>query len=43
MLKERVDSEQEGDPAFLAVVTYTGFAYRRNDGVFVTPIGCLGP
>ena len=42
-LKERVDSEQEGDPAFLAVVTYTGFAYRRNDGVFVIPIGCLGP
>lgn len=42
-LKERVDSEQEGDPAFLAVVTYTGFAYRREDGVFVIPIGCLGP
>ena len=43
MLKERIDSEQEGDPAFLAVVTYTGFAYRRNNGVFVIPIGCLGP
>ena len=43
MLKDRVDLEQEGDPAFLAVVTYAGFAYRRGDGVFVIPIGCLGP
>lgn len=42
-LKEIIDSEQEAVPAFLAVVTYTGFAYRREDGVFVIPIGCLGP
>lgn len=42
-LREKVDSEQEGDPVFPAVVTYTGFAYRREDGVFVIPIGCLSP
>ncbi len=28
-------------PSFLAVVTMTGYAYRREDGVYVVPIGCL--
>ena len=30
-------------PAFLAVVTGTGIAYTRNDGIHVVPIGSLGP
>ena len=30
-------------PSFKAVVTGTELAYRRPDGVFVVPIGCLGP
>lgn len=30
-------------PAFLAVVTGTGVAYTRPDGVHVLPIGSLGP
>ncbi len=40
-LARRVDADRHGDPAFLAVVTGWGFAYRRSDGVFVVPIGSL--
>lgn len=39
--KERVDSESMGSPSFLMVLTGTGFAYRRTDGIFVVPLGCL--
>lgn len=29
-------------PAFLMVLTGVGdFAYRRKDGIYVVPIGCL--
>ncbi len=42
-LKNKVDSKTEGDPSFLAVITYNGMAYRRKDGVYVIPVGCLGP
>ena len=42
-LREKVDTKVESEPAFLAVITYTGLAYRRKDGVYVIPIGCLGP
>jgi len=38
-----VDPEHHGAPAFLAVVTGWGYAYRRDDGVLVLPIGVLGP
>lgn len=30
-------------PAFMMVLTGTGYAYMRDDGVAVVPIGCLGP
>ena len=39
----KVDPERHGEPAFLAVVTGWGYGYRRPDGVFVIPIGALGP
>jgi predicted AAA+ superfamily ATPase len=39
----RVDRTRCGDPAFLAVVTATGFAYRREDGVAVLPVATLCP
>lgn len=29
------------DPEFLMVLTATGAAYQREDGVFVVPLGCL--
>lgn len=36
-------SPQSGSPVFLAVITSTGYAYVRPDGVYVLPIGLLGP
>jgi hypothetical protein len=39
-LKNKID-ESENSPAFLLVITATGFAHRRPDGVLVVPIGCL--
>lgn len=42
-LKERVDLEKMHAPSFLMVVTGTRFAYTREDGVVVVPLGCLGP
>lgn len=40
---EKVDQGKAGPPAALGVITATGFAYRRPDGVTVLPIGTLGP
>lgn len=40
---DRVDTSRSGDPAALAVVVPTGYAYRRDDGIDVIPIGALGP
>jgi predicted AAA+ superfamily ATPase len=41
VLKEKVDVGKMKEPSFLAVLTGTEFAYRRNDGVLIVPIGCL--
>ncbi len=38
---DHVDTDRHGTPAFLAVVTGWGYAYRRPDGVSVIPIGAL--
>lgn len=40
-LAERVDTDVAGKPSFLAVVTCTPYAFRREDGVYVVPIACL--
>lgn len=40
---ERVDAEKIGPPATLGVITGTGYAFRRPDGVDVVPIGAMGP
>lgn len=40
-LNEFVDVEKMGKPSFLAILTGTKYGYRRSDGVFVVPIGCL--
>ncbi|MBR7067271.1 MAG: ATP-binding protein [Bacteroidales bacterium] len=40
-LRNKVDTAKVGEPAFLMVVTGGQYAYRRQDGVFVVPIGCL--
>jgi predicted AAA+ superfamily ATPase len=41
MLKNKVDLEKMAEPSFLAVITAAEHAYRRKDGVYVIPIGCL--
>ena len=40
-LKEKVDGGSMGEASFLMVLTGTELAYRRTDGVFVVPLGCL--
>ena len=40
-LRGKVDTEREHPPSFLAVITGTEYAYRRDDGVSVIPLGCL--
>ncbi|MFP4078070.1 MAG: ATP-binding protein [Candidatus Izemoplasmataceae bacterium] len=36
-----IDDKKMNKPSFLMVVTGTEFAYKRDDGVLVVPIGCL--
>jgi hypothetical protein len=40
-LKNKINLEKMKEPSFLMIVTGTEVAYRRDDGVFVVPIGCL--
>lgn len=41
-LQNKIDFSRMKEPAFLMVLTATGkYAYRRPDGVYVVPIGCL--
>ena len=41
-MESKIDTDKMNKPSFLMVLTGTGdFAYRRTDGVYVIPIGCL--
>lgn len=40
-LAVKINTEKMGRPSFLMVLTGGEFAYKREDGVFVVPIGCL--
>lgn len=41
-LAKRIDTEKMNTPSFMMVlVGKGGYAYRREDGVYVVPIGCL--
>ena len=41
-LKNKIDTTKMNNPSFLMVLTATGkYAYQREDGVYVVPIGCL--
>jgi len=40
-LASLVDETKMKRPSFLMVLTATDYAYRRADGVYVVPIGCL--
>ncbi len=42
-LSEKIDTNKMKSPSFLMVLTGVGkYAYQREDGVYVVPIGCLG-
>lgn len=41
-LESKIDTDRMKRPSFLMVLTAVGsYAYRREDGVYVVPIGCL--
>lgn len=41
-LREKIDTDTMNTPSFLMVLTgTTKYAYRRRDGVYVVPAGCL--
>ncbi|MDW7657840.1 MAG: DUF4143 domain-containing protein [Bacillota bacterium] len=39
----RVDTRKMNEPSFLMILSATEFAYRRDDGIYIVPIGCLKP
>ncbi|HBB13144.1 MAG TPA: AAA family ATPase, partial [Treponema sp.] len=40
--RDKIDTRKMKEPSFLMVLTGTGkYAYRREDGVYVVPVGCL--
>jgi len=41
--RSALDPERTADPAALVVLTGGRYAYTREDGVHVVPIGTLGP
>ena len=40
-LRDKVDTDKMNQPSFLMVMTASQYAYKRSDGVYVVPIGCL--
>ena len=40
-LKDRVNTDKMMEPSFLMILSATDFAYTREDGIHVVPIGCL--
>jgi len=41
--RDRIDTSKAGEPTKLGVITATGYAIERPDGVAVIPVGVLGP
>ncbi len=40
-LKDKIAQKSDKAPAFMMIVTATGYVHRRSDGIYVVPIGCL--
>lgn len=41
-LSSIIDTSKMGNPSFMMILTATGdYAYRREDGIYIVPIGCL--
>lgn len=41
LLRLKADIAEKHQPSFMMILTATGPAYRRKDGIFVVPINCL--
>ena len=38
----KIDTQKMNNPAFMMIITATGqYAYQREDGIYIVPIGCL--
>lgn len=43
-LSDKIDTQKMNAPSFLMIIIGVGdYAYKRKDGVFIVPIGCLKP
>ena len=42
-LAKNVNTKKMQKPSFLMILTATELAYKRNDGVYIIPLGCLKP
>ena len=40
-LSSKVNAEKMGNPSFMMILTAGEYAYKRADGVWVVPLGCL--
>jgi predicted AAA+ superfamily ATPase len=40
-LQAKVDTDKMKKPSFLMILTGSEYAYRRDDGILIVPIGCL--
>ena len=40
-VRDKVDTDKMQMPSFLMIITSSGYAYERKDGILVVPIGCL--
>ncbi len=40
-IKNIIDEKEMGSPSFLMILTGTKYAFKRNDGILVVPLGCL--
>lgn len=42
-LANRINTNKMQEPSFLMILSATEYAYKRQDGVYVVPLGCLKP
>ena len=41
-LASKIDTQKMKKPSFMMILTGTDkYAYRREDGIYIVPIGCL--
>ena len=40
-LSDKIDQTKMKPPSFMMILTATDTAYKRLDGIYVVPIGCL--